>query len=114
MAATDFNGHGASVCHAAGATGLLTRDVQLFSCFVAAGLVPPASLFFLAVVASFGLHISHLHPNAMLTLAIFQHLCEGFVGIRPSVALFRHFFRPQVEEGSVAGAVKWMLRPGRE
>ena len=27
MAATDFNEHGASVCHAAGATGLLTRDV---------------------------------------------------------------------------------------
>ena len=52
MAATDFNEHGASVCHAAGTTGLLTRDVQLFSCFVAAGLVPPASLFFLAVVAS--------------------------------------------------------------
>ena len=92
MAATDFNEHGASVCHPDSTTGLTTRDVQLFSCFVAAGLVPPASLFFLAVVASFGLHISHLHPNAMVTLAIFQHLYEGFVGIRASVALFRHFF----------------------
>ena len=71
MAATDLNEHGAFVCHAAGTTGLLTRDVQLFSYFVMVGLVPPASLFFLAVVASFGLHISHLHPNAMVMLAIF-------------------------------------------
>ena len=91
MAATDFNEHGASVCHAVGATGLLTLDVQLFSCFVAAGLVLPASLFFLVVVASFGLHVSHLHPNAMVTLAIFQHLCERFMGIRASMALFCHF-----------------------
>ena len=88
MAATDFNEHDASVCHAVGATKLLTRDVQLFSCFVAAGLVPPTSLFFLVVVASFGLHSSHLHPNAIVTMAIFQHLCKGFVGVRPSVALF--------------------------
>ena len=27
MATTDFNEHGASVCHAAGTTGLLPRDV---------------------------------------------------------------------------------------
>ena len=97
MAATDFNEHGASVCHAASAIGLLTRDVQLFSCFVAAGLVPHASLFFLAMVASFGLHVAHLTPNPMITLAIFQHLCEGFVGIHASVALFRHYFRPRLE-----------------
>ena len=71
MAATYFNEHDASVYHPAGTTGILTRDVQLFSCFIAAGLVPPTSLFFLDVVASFGLHISHLHPNAMVTLAIF-------------------------------------------
>ena len=88
MAATYFNEHGASVCHPGSTTGLTTRDVQLFSWFVTAGLVPPASLFFLTVVASFGLHISHLHPTAILTLAIVQHLCEWFVGIHTSVALF--------------------------
>ena len=36
------------------------------------------------------------------------------MGIRGSVALFHHFFRPRVEEGSVAGAMTWMRRPGRE
>ena len=50
----------------------------------------------------------------MLTLAIFQHLCEGFVGVHASVALFRHFFRPRVEEGSVAGSVTWARRLGRD
>ena len=79
-------------------------------CFIAAGLVLPASLFFLAVVASFGLHVSHLHPNALIMLAIFQHLYEGFVGIRASVALFRHYFRPRIEEGRIAGAVFWNRR----
>jgi hypothetical protein len=34
-----------------------------------------------------------------LTLSIFQCLFEAFVGIRPSVALFRHYFSPRVEKG---------------
>jgi hypothetical protein len=110
MAATDYNEHGATVCRPATITTNDPRDARLFMCFVAAGLVPPASLFFLSVVASFGLHVAHLTPNAMITLAIFQHLCEGFVGIRASVALFRHYFRPQLNEGRVAGAVSWNHR----
>ena len=110
MAATDYNEHGATVCRPATITTNDPRDARLFMCFVAAGLVPPASLFFLSVVASFGLHVAHLTPNAMITLAIFQHLCEGFVGIRASVALFRHYFRPRLEEGRVAGAVSWNHR----
>ena len=110
MAATEFNENGATVCQPATITPQDPRDARLFMCFVAAGLVPPASLFFLSVVASFGLHVAHLTPNAMITLAIFQHLCEGFVGIRASVALFRHYFRPRLEEGRVAGAVSWNRR----
>ena len=74
MAATDFNENGATVCRPANFTALEPGDARLFTCFVAAGLVPPVSLFFLAVVASFGLHVSHLHPNIMVMLAIFQHL----------------------------------------
>ena len=71
MAATDFNEHGATVCQPTTVTSQDPQDARLFMCFVAAGLVPPASLFFLSVVASFGLHIAHLTPNAMITLAIF-------------------------------------------
>ena len=70
IAATSFNENGATACHPGSFTSQGPRDVRLFMCFVAAGLVPPASLFFLSVVASFGLHVAHLHPNALVTLAI--------------------------------------------
>ena len=60
MAATNFNENGATVCQPATITSQDPRDARLFMCFVAAGLVPPASLFFLSVVASFGLHVTHL------------------------------------------------------
>ena len=32
------------------------------------------------------------------------------MGINPSVALFRHFFRPRVEEGRVSGSVTFARR----
>ena len=37
-------------------------------------------------------HLVHLTPNAILTLALFAHACEAFVGVRPSVTLLCHFF----------------------
>ena len=100
MAATSFNEHGESVCLSAGSIDLGARDAQVFACFVAAGLVPPASLFFLAVVASYGLHSAHLHPNAMVTLAIFQHLCEGFVGSTPAWRSFATSSGPESRRGA--------------
>ena len=57
MAATEFNENGATLCQPATITPQDPRDARLFMCFVAAGLVPPASLLFLAVVVSFGLHV---------------------------------------------------------
>ena len=107
LCATDFNENGATQCFYSGAHGLEPRDAQVFSCFAAVGLVPPMSLFFHAILAAYGLHLAHLHPNAMVTLAIFQHFCEVFVGVFPSVALFRHYFRPRVEEGRISGAMTW-------
>ena len=69
-------------------------DIRVFSCFLILGLVPPMSHFFQAVMAAFSLHLAQLHPNALLGLAIFQHFCETFVGVLPSIALFRHYFYP--------------------
>lgn len=36
----------------------------------------------------------------MLVLAIFSHLCEGSVGVRPSLELFRHFFAMRQNSGN--------------
>ena len=55
------------------------------------GQVPPFLPFFMAALEEYGLLV-HPTPNAVVTLALFAHACEAFVGVSPSVALFCHFF----------------------
>jgi hypothetical protein len=38
------------------------------------------------------LQLQYLSPNSIVLVAIFIHLCEMFMGVRPSVRLFRRFF----------------------
>nr|CAE04375.1 OSJNBa0027G07.13 [Oryza sativa Japonica Group] len=66
-----------------------------FLSFAMAGLVPPFSSFFMDVLEFYDLQMAHLTPNAVMTLAIFAHLCEMFIGVRPSLRLFRWFFTVQ-------------------
>jgi hypothetical protein len=56
------------------------------------GLVPPFSPFFMKVLEAYAIHMVHLVPNTVVTLALFMQACEMFVGVQPSVELFRHFF----------------------
>ena len=82
-----------------------SRDVPIFDVFILAGLVPPMSEFCHAVIATYALHLLHLHPRAIALLAIFQHFCEGFAGVIPSVTPFCHYFYPFVEtEGQFRAA----------
>lgn len=60
-------------------------DALIFIVFLSAGLVPPFSSFFHAVLEHFQVHMLHLHPNMVLVLAMFAHLCEAFVGVMPSL-----------------------------
>ena len=59
---------------------------------IIAGLVPPFSEFFYAVLRHYRLQDLHLHPNSILLLSIFAYYCEAHVGVMPSVALLCHFF----------------------
>ncbi|KAI5017950.1 hypothetical protein ZWY2020_042838 [Hordeum vulgare] len=52
----------------------------------------PASSFFAEWLHFFGLQPRHLAPNAILQLAAFVVLCEGFMGIEPRVDLWRSLF----------------------
>ncbi|KAE8788316.1 hypothetical protein D1007_37634 [Hordeum vulgare] len=52
----------------------------------------PASSFFALWLQFFGLQPHHLAPNAILQLAAFVVLCEGFVGIEPRGDLWRSLF----------------------
>jgi hypothetical protein len=48
----------------------------------------------------YGLLLQQLHPNSLLALAIFLYLCEAFIGVHPSVALFCHYYNTRLESGS--------------
>ena len=38
------------------------------------------------------IQLLHLHPNSILILSIFAYLYEAYVGMHPSVDLFRSFY----------------------
>ena len=63
-----------------------------FISHISTGLGLTISSFFLLLLEDFGLQLQHLTPHSILLTAIFVHLCEMFVGVRPCVILFRHFF----------------------
>ena len=69
------------------AVGLYPFFIQTFF----AGLVPPFSLFMEEILACYQICILHLHPNAVLTLAIFAYLCESYLGVAPSLVFFWSF-----------------------
>jgi hypothetical protein len=70
---------------------LTDDDTPFFYHAVLAGLVPPFSPFFLATVDHYQIQALHLHPNSILILSVFAYACEEFVGVMPSMALFRHY-----------------------
>nr|ABA98475.2 retrotransposon protein, putative, unclassified [Oryza sativa Japonica Group] len=87
------------------------RSVHLLS-FAMAGLIPPFSGFFHEVLDFYEIHALHLAPNAVMTLAIFAHLCEMFIGVRLTMRLFQSFFIPQLLQGAVVGGCYFQPRPG--
>ena len=81
--------------------------VDFFSC----GLCPPFSDFFNDVMHTYDFHLLDLKPNAVACLALFAHLCEGFTGVLPNTALFRHYFYPRIQPGgAISGSIAWILR----
>ena len=76
------------------------------------GVVPPFSDFLMEILRAYELKLLHLTPGAILDLAVFAYACEAFVGVMPSVALFRHFFYPRIgSDGWMGGGVTFCFRP---
>ena len=71
-----------------------TTQIPIFDTFMRMGLVPPFSDFFLEILRAYELKLLHLNPGTILDLSVFAYACEAFVGVKPSVVLFRHFFYP--------------------
>ena len=70
----------------------IITEVPYFVDTLWAGLIPPFSDFFNAVLSHYQVHMMHLGPDSITLLAVFAVVCEAMVGILPSVALLRHFF----------------------
>ena len=79
---------------------------------IIAGLVPPFSEFFLAVLCQYNLQALHLHPNSVLLLGIFAYYCEAHVGVQPSVALLRHYFSLRTSRGSASACASFVAYGG--
>jgi hypothetical protein len=77
---------------AASLANMRPGDVIFFAAYALTGLVPPLSFFFLTMPKYYGLQLQDLSPNSIALVAIFVHLCEMYVGVQPSVRLFRRFF----------------------
>ena len=90
-------------------------EVVIFQDFCAAGLIPPFSEFFMAVLEMYGLHMLHLHPTVVVTLSLFAYVCKAYVGVVPSVALSHHFFTPHMGRSTwIFGCVSFILQPKAE
>jgi hypothetical protein len=76
---------------AASLANMTPGDFVFFAVYALAGLVPPLSSF-ITLLEYYGLQLQHLSPNSIALVAIFVHLCEIYVGVRPSVRLFWRFF----------------------
>ena len=92
LAAAKTNEHGATSMKPAGSSKLREGCYPIFLHTLSAGLVPPFSDFLDAILEAYQIQLLHLHPNSILILSIFAYLCEAYIGIRPSVELFRSFY----------------------
>jgi hypothetical protein len=81
-----------------------------FTAYFYYGLVPPFSEFFVEMMYTYGFHLLDFTPNAMTCMAVFAHMCENFVGVLPSVALFRHYFTPHIKADVLSGCITWIPR----
>ena len=75
--------------------------------------MPPFSAFFCAILAHYQIQVLHLHPNSITLLAVFAYLCEAYLGVKPSVALFRHYYSLRVTaEEQCSGCVSFRIFDG--
>ena len=65
----------------------------MFKSFYEKGFVLPARAFFRWLLHFYGLEVTHLKPNYIAQIAIFIHLCEGYLGISPYFNLWRALYR---------------------
>ena len=95
-----------------------TKRVVFFPHFKR-GFNLPASTFFRDFLEFFGFQPHHLGAGAIVQLSGFVTLCEGYLGVEPSIDLWVRFFSlkqqgPRAGETSNYGAAAISKRPGAD
>jgi hypothetical protein len=71
-----------------------------------ARLFRAARRFIRGVLFEYGLQLQHLNPNNVQQMAIFEAMCEGYLGIGAHWYLFRYFFKfVCLKDGSWAATI---------
>jgi hypothetical protein len=68
-------------------------EVVVLTSHIHRGISFPLSDFFSAILAHFRVQPFQLTPNSIVILSRFAALCEGYLGIRPQIDLFRFYYQ---------------------
>ena len=83
----------------------------------------PPSAFFCKVLETYGLQPHNMTPNSVLILSSFVAVCEGYLGVPPSIDLFQYYFtvkresiRKSIGGGALAtcGSMRFKPRTDRD
>jgi hypothetical protein len=89
-------------------------EIPMFARFAERGLALPASDFFKGLLGYYDVEYLNLNPNGIFHTAVFVHLCEAFLGIKPHWNLIRKFFRvkpqPSASNPRVVGGAGIQMR----
>jgi hypothetical protein len=69
-----------------------TNEIVVLSFFLSRGFELPSSEFLHGLLHHYQIELVHLHPNSILQIAIFVHLCEAFLALPPNFPLFKTTF----------------------
>jgi NhaP-type Na+/H+ and K+/H+ antiporter len=72
----------------------------MFFSFLITGLLSPFSEFFLLALEEYGVQMALLSSTIVVILAVFSHLCEMFVGVKPCLLVFRYFLCLPLGDGN--------------
>jgi len=67
-------------------------EIVVFEDFFKRGFGIPVHPFLQGLPLYYEIGICNLHPNYILLISTFIHLCEAYVGIEPHLDLFRYIF----------------------
>jgi len=93
-----------------------TDQTVLFKSFYEKGFALSAGAFFRGLLHFYGLEVTYLKPNSIAQIAIFIHLCEGYLGIAPHFKLWQVLYRlmghPSNIRQNIVGGAAFSLRQG--